>query len=250
MQKKKRGSSRYFVLIIFLVSVMFFGFYGLRRFFRTLEFFNIEKVEITGNRILESDFLLNISLDLIGRNIFTVTKREIFSKYSNIARIKQVVVKKRLPRRLVIKFEERTAIFQITTNSGDIFPVDGEAVFMESESYDIREVLPVVNIDLVPEEVKPGNRCENEFLDQVINLYYEIKSIDNDFFTSISQIYKENGEIYFVEMNTGFRIVLGSGEIADKIRKYNFVEKNRKFKKDATIDLRFKDKLIVRSEDE
>ncbi|MFC1887244.1 cell division protein FtsQ/DivIB [Candidatus Cloacimonadota bacterium] len=250
MQKKKRGSSRYFVLIVFLAAVMFFGFHGLRKLFRTLDFFNIEKIEITGNRILETDFLLNISLDLIGRNMLTVSKREVIGKYENIYRIKKIVIKKRLPRKLIINFEERSAIFQVTTVSGDLFPIDGEAVFLESESYDIREALPIVNTGLNQEDVVPGSICKDEFLLNAIDLYYEIKSTDSDFFTRISQIYLEDEEIYFVELNSGFKIVLGSGDIADKIRKYNFVESNRKFEKNSIIDLRFKDKLIVRSEDE
>jgi len=80
-------------------------------------------------------------------------------------------------------------------------------------------------------------------------MYYQIKNTDSDFFAGISQIYEEDDEIYFIEIENGYKILLGDENISDKIKRYNFVEKNRKFEKNSIIDLRFKDKLIIRSED-
>jgi cell division protein FtsQ len=250
MGKKKSGSSRYFVLLIFLFSILFFGFQGLNRLFRNLDYFNIEKIEIAGNQILETDFLLNISLDLIGKNILTVSKREIIAKYENISRIKRIRIKKILPRKLLIKFEERNAIFLVKTVSGQLFPVDGEGVYLDNLNFDIREVLPVVNTQLRSENIVSGSSSEDKFLLEVIDLYYEIRNTDNDFFEKISEIYENNGEICLIELENGFQIILGSGDITDKVNRYNFVEQNRKFEKNSVIDLRFKDKLIVRLEDE
>jgi len=250
MGKKKSGSSRYFVLLIFLFSILFFGVQGLNRLFRNLDYFNIEKIEIVGNQILETDFLLNISLDLMGKNILSVSKREITAKYENISRIKRMRIKKILPRKLLIKFEERNAIFLVKTLSGQLFPVDGEGVYLDNLNFDIREVLPIVNTQLRSENVISGTSSEDNFLLEVIDLHYEIRNTDNDFFEKISEIYENNGEICLIEMENGFQIILGKGNIADKINRYNFVEQNRKFEKNSIVDLRFKDKLIVRSEDE
>lgn len=248
MQRKKRGSSRYFVLIVLLACLVFFGFQGLKKLFTSIDLFNIEKIEITGNRILETDFLLNIALDLIGRNMLTVSRREITAKYENIARIKQIRIRKKLFSTLVITFEERNAIFLISSDQGDLIPIDSEKVYMDRESLDPREVLPVVNTGIALQEMRPGKVCDNEFVNQMIKLYKQIRYVDDDFFSNISQIYRELDEIYLVELNYGYRILLGDTHIEDKIRRYNFVEKNRKFEKDSVIDLRFKDKLIVRSE--
>jgi cell division septal protein FtsQ len=82
----------------------------------------------------------------------------------------------------------------------------------------------------------------------MIDLYEQIREVDREFFSRISQIYREADEIYFVDLSNGYRILLGNDNIEDKIRRYNFVEKNRKFEKGSVIDLRFKNKLIVRSE--
>jgi len=249
MQKKKRGSSRYFVLFIFLLLAIYFAFLGMKKIFMKMDFFNIEKIEISGNRILEEDFLMNISLDLIGQNLLMTSKREVYSKYENIARIKEIRIRKKLPAKLVIKIEERNAILQIKTDSGELFPIDGEGIFLDNENFDIREILPIVNTQIKAENIVFGTGSEDEFLHQIITLYHEIRKADNDFFNSISQIYKDDDEIYFIEVENGFRIILGESNIPEKIKRYNFVEKNRKFEKNSIIDLRFNDKLIIRSED-
>jgi len=250
MQRKKRGSSRYFVFLIVILTVLILGFMGLKKIFMKLEFFNIEKIEITGNRILEQEFLLNISLDLIGQNILSVSKRDIINKYANIARIKKIRISKRYPGKLKIIITERNAVLLAKTEGGELFPVDGEGVYLDNESFDDREILPIVNTDIPAEKVMFGKQTESEFLIRVIDFYYQVKNCDPDFFSRISQIFEKDEMIYLVELQKGYLILLGEDELSEKIKRYNFVEKNRKFEKDSVIDLRFKDKLIVRTEGE
>ena len=80
MKKKRRGSSRYFVVFIFLIILLFGGFIGIKRLIQSIGYFNIEKIEVVGNNILETDFLLNLCNDLIGENLFSVSKKDILKK--------------------------------------------------------------------------------------------------------------------------------------------------------------------------
>ncbi|MCK4694671.1 MAG: FtsQ-type POTRA domain-containing protein [Candidatus Cloacimonetes bacterium] len=248
MKKKRRGSSRYFVVFIFLIILLFGGFIGIKRIIQSIGYFNIEKIEVVGNNILEPDFLLNLCNDLIGENLFSVSKKDILKKYENVIRIKDIKVLKIIPGKLKIKIIERKAVFLIKTKEGVLYPVDEDKIILDS-NYSFKEILPIISLGLSKNEIIFGKVISNEFIDRIFDFRLSVNSVESKFFNKISEFYEEDEDIYMVELNKGYKIIFGDGEMEDKLKRFMFLEKNRDFERGSIIDLRFKDRLIIRSEE-
>ncbi|MBN1949283.1 MAG: FtsQ-type POTRA domain-containing protein [Candidatus Cloacimonetes bacterium] len=249
MSRKKRGSSRYFVFFLLILAGLWGGWKLLRQLLQSWDLFTIERITLEGNINLDTDFLLNLCSDFIGANLFSVNRDDIRKKFENVIRIRDLKVRKNIPGRIHIRISERQAILLVRSAEGILFPVDEEGVVLDNEKISLTEVLPVVSSKILLADLVPGKTFQNDFFAEVIKLYREIKEVDPGFFQNISEIYRRSDYIYLVEVNKGYEILFGEGEIAEKVKRYNFVEQNRTFERGSVVDLRFNQKLIVRPED-
>lgn len=248
MKRKRTGSSRYFVYFILSISIIAAVFIGVRTLFTKLSWFNIESIKISGNENLETEFLANLSLDFIGLNLYSTSKRDILQKYENIVRIKDISITRIFPNKIKINIQERSGLFYIRTKKGEIFPIDDECIVLDNDVFYTEENLPVIETDISSSDVDFGKKIENEFLNRIFDFYYTVSPEYPDLFNNISEFYEDDNEIFLVEANTGYKIVFGEDELIEKIKKYRFLEQNRSFEKGKIVDLRYKGQLVIRDD--
>ena len=242
--RKKRGSSRYYILFIFFAIVLFSSACGIKYLVKNLDFFKIEKIIICGNKNLETEFLSNIMKDLIGKNLFDISKDDILPKYQNIIRIDDVSMKRKLPNKLVIKISEKVGYLYIKTREGELFPIAKDKVILDNTQVYENEILPIVQTDISIKELNFGQKLENEWLDRVFALSDVLQQ--KNMMDDISEIYYKNEEIYLVQATIGYRIIPGKDNLEQKFGRYLVLRDNRNFSKNNIVDLRFEDKLIVK----
>lgn len=248
MSRIKTGSSRYFVfffLVICLLTIIYFSVKGL---LAKVDWFHIETISIEGNKNLETEFLSNLSLDFNGQNFYAVSKNDIYIKYSNIVRIKDMKIKKIFPNKIKLEIVERKALFNIKTTEGEIFPVDKEKIVLDNDKFYAEEDLPVICTEVPASDIKFGTQVQDPFLERVFTFYENVYLQFPEFFDNVSEFFPRENEIFIVEAKTGYKIVFGDEEIVDKVKRYEFLEQNRTFEKGKIVDLRFKDQLVIRDE--
>ena len=131
----------------------------------------------------------------------------------------------------------------------DIIPIDKNRVVLDNVNFYENEVLPVIGTRIPDAEIIIGQKIENVLIEDIFSLRKKFANVDPDFINSISEFYLKDENLIFVNANIGYRIVFGDNEIEEKLKKLIFLEQNRTFEKCTTIDLRFKDKLVIRSEE-
>ncbi|MBN2461416.1 MAG: FtsQ-type POTRA domain-containing protein [Candidatus Cloacimonetes bacterium] len=248
MKKKRRGYSRYFIMLLLAIGIFTGISYGIKTLICHMPLFTIKKVIITGNENLEKEFLHNLVSDLIGRNLFIVNRQTIATKFANLIRVKKVRVTRLIPASLRVHVEERKAFFYIRSLQGNLYPVDDELLVLDRDSFYPGEIVPVIDTNLNENEMVTGARIESEFIYRVSDFCDQIKVIDPEFLNRISEFYAVGSDIYMVDNEKGFRIVFGKDGYKDKYCRFSFLEKNRNFDQDDVVDLRFTDRLIVRTE--
>ncbi|MCF7859038.1 MAG: FtsQ-type POTRA domain-containing protein [Candidatus Cloacimonetes bacterium] len=249
MIKKRSGSSRYFFIFLIFALLIYGSYWGINSLFTKLDIFNVKSISITGNSNLETDFLLNICSDLVGKNLYSISKLNVRKKYENIVRINDIKVTRIFPDKLKIRIIETKGEFFIRTQKGCIFPIDQDRIVLDNVNFYNDEILPVIDTKIPDPDIVIGSKLINELVEEVFLLKSSFDKIDPTFIKSISEFYKSGEDIVFVNANIGYRIVLGSNEIEEKLGKLNFLEQNRSFEKGTTIDLRFKDQLVIRAEE-
>ena len=249
MKRKRRGSSRFFFLFIFIGGLIGLSFWGMKSILSKVEWFEIKKIEITGHKNLEAAYLANLSKDVIGKNLFSISEKQVQLKYDNIIRIKKIKIKKIIPTTLRIKIDERDTIFYIKTTDGMLFPIDEERIVLDNDMFYSTEIAPVISTSLSTDNVFYGEKIFDQFIEKIFQFYNEIQEIDDHFMSKISEFYPQDGDVCFVEINTGYRVIFAEDNKKDQIARFNFIEENRNFAQNSIVDLRFSNQLIIQSED-
>ena len=208
----------------------------------------VKSIEISGNENLETVFLKNICNDFINLNLYSISKKDVLKKYKNIIRIDGIKVSRIFPNKLKIEISEKKGEFFFRTESGIIFPIDKYRVVLDNVNFYENEVLPVIGTKIPDSEIIMGKKVENVLIEEIFSLKKKFASVNPDFINSISEFYLKDENLILVNANIGYRIVLGNNKIEEKLKRLIFLEQNRTFEKGTTIDLRFKDQLVIRSE--
>jgi len=224
-------------------------FWGVRTLFKKLSYFDINEIAVSGNINLESEFLVNFVKEYLGTNLYSISKTDIEKKYENIVRIKRIKVRKVFPNKLKIIVRERLGSFYLKSKEGELFPIDSEKIILDNENFYEKENLPIIDTNIKSESLVFGETVKNSFVDSVFSLCARLKLVNPDFLDKISEIYWEDDDIFFVEMEKGYKIVFGNGNMEDKMNQFTLLEENRTFEKGTVVDLRFDNELIVRTED-
>ena len=249
MKKKRSGSSRYFIFFLVLVVLIYGVYIGINSLFTKLDLFKVKSIKISGNENLETDFLKNLCNDFINLNLYSISKKDVLRKYENIVRIDHIKVSRIFPNKLKIEINEKKGDFFFRTDSGIIFPIDKDRVVLDNVNFYENEVLPVIGTKIPDDEIIIGQIVENVLIEKIFSLRKKFANVDPDFINSISEFYLKDENLIFVNANIGYRIIFGDNEIEEKLKKLIFLEQNRTFEKGTTIDLRFKDQLVIRSEE-
>ncbi len=249
MKRKRRGNSRYFIVFLGCMVVMGILFFVMQHLFRSMEFFTIEKVEITGYQNLGQDFYEDLAKEYIGVNLYSISKDEIIAKYENIVRVRSVKVSRVLPGKLKIAIEERLAVLHVKTSDGILFPVDRELIVLDTEGAYVAEDTPIVSLDIPSGSIQLGEKLNNEKLTRIFALHNEITQLNKDIAESISEYYLHDGEVCIVESSSGCLVFLGEGQLEEKLHRLEFFGDNKGFMDNTVLDLRYKDQIVARTGD-
>jgi cell division septal protein FtsQ len=250
MLKKKTGSSRYFFYFIFSTGIIVAAYFGVKSLIIKMDMFYINKIEISGNINLESEFLQNLSRDFLGQNLYAVSKKDVLQKYENIVRIDDIKVIKVFPDELRIMVKEKRGTFYLKSKEGELFPIDRNRIVLDNKNFYEHEIIPVIETEIPSDNFLFGEKIENDFVERVFTFYGRLIKTDPEFSNHISEFYEDDGDIIMVETNVGYRIIFGDDEVEEKLKRYVFLEQNRTFEKGTIVDLRFKNQLVIRSEDQ
>lgn len=248
LKRKRRGNSRYFVLFLLIAFSMSILGFGIIQLMKNVPWFNVSKIEVKGNRFLDEKFLVDISRDCIGHNIMALPKRDLIKRYSAIKRIQKIKITKVLPNKLKISIVERRSIVYVKTVEGNLFPIDGEKIVLDNRPSSVPEDMPVVNTAYKNMQMVVGRRLSSIYLENVIKFQKTILELNPDFEKCISEYYLHNGTLCFIEASSGAKIILGSQDLASRIRRFLFLKENGSFDQNSIFDFRFEDQVVVKKE--
>lgn len=178
--KRRRSIKRIIILIIILIV-------GGIIFATKSTFFNIKKVAILGNPIMSGEDVKSRTENLIGQNIFLISKQNIINEAKKNPYVESVEIKKVFPKEVDIKISEKQGIYCVD-KEGQKYVLDGGTVLLEkTDNVENRKLVNIIGLEL--KNAEPGKRTIDNprmlaFLDifyQIINnnpTNYNINSID------------------------------------------------------------------------
>lgn len=148
---KKRNNRLIFFIIILLTSTFFI-------LYTKTSFFHISSVEVNGNIKITDEKLVLASGIIIDENIFKINLKMVKENILLHPYVKNAVVKRKLPNKILIEIEERNEI-AIINYLGSYIYIDEEGVILNilSEKSD-EEIIEIAGIEILNPQI--GSKLE------------------------------------------------------------------------------------------
>ena len=200
-QKKKRKKSS----IISKIILLFLLIIGVGIFAFISPLFNIDKIEVNGNKKIDSSTVVSLSRVITGKNIFQISKKQVIEGVKENPYINSVTIKRKLPGTLIIDVKEREVAYQIKVINSYIY-VDYQGYILEVSSKEAK--VPIIEgFQTEQDTLLNGKRLSNkdiEVLKIILRIMETAKSAEIE--KLISKITIQNNE-YVLELKIENKLV-------------------------------------------
>lgn len=161
---------KFLIFIALLTGLVVYGF--------TSPVFNITEIRIFGNEKFDKEEYLKLSELNLGENIFNFRKSTVISNIKNNAYVENVIIKRKLPTKIEITIEERTATYLISLEENEFAYINNQGYILEKS----QEKIPLTIIKGISTEenkIIEGDRLENDDLERLQNVIQIKDSMNN-----------------------------------------------------------------------
>lgn len=154
VSKKKRRIIKIVCLLIILAGAVAFALLS--------PLFNVQTVEVIGNKQVSKEEIKSLSGIQLGENIFKISIVKTISSIKENAYINDVKIHRNIPSTIQIEVTEREPSYMLEYGNGYVY-INNQGYMLEISS--IKKELPIIEgVVTSKEEYKAGNRLEEEDL--------------------------------------------------------------------------------------
>lgn len=211
-------------------------------------YFNLQQVEVTGNRRLSRAEVLEASEVEIGINLLTVDLQDIASKLKRHPWIRSATVYRRFPGQLILEIEERNP--RAILAAGKLYYVDEQAEFFTRLLPGDAVHYPLFT-GVTPEELRTRGSEVREMIRVGLGLLELLERLGfEDDLSSISETRIHVDDGLQLHLRSGKIIILGKGDFERKVQRYGrlkrFLLQRGEWPSARIINLDFEDRALVR----
>lgn len=239
------GSVLMGVLIIAIVAVAL----GANSWKRDLP---VSGVRTLGNSIVPASEILKLAAIPKNARLFSVDLGAVQRRVRENPFLRSVSVNRQGPEGISIEVEERQPIALLVKEQ--LLYVDEEGVVLPVVKSELLFDLPVLTGALPDADCVPGKKISRESVREALHLLVLSRAISDELFRRISEVEVcENGDLLLHTADAGVPVVVGRGEIAMKLVKFDAfwrqIVERRGPQQLRLVDLRFEDRVIARWND-
>ena len=193
----RRTSRLRLVKAVFILIVIM----GICFFVANLSIFSIKEIEITGNQVVNTDQIKQLTELTKEDNIFRINKSVIINKLKGNSYIDSVTIKRKLPNTLQINIVERTRKYAIKLAESYIY-INNQGYILEI-STDKLDLPIITGLKTDFSNIHAGNRLIEEDLEELNTIIKIIEVANsNDIGSLISKIDVSNKNNYLLEIES------------------------------------------------
>jgi cell division protein FtsQ len=220
-------------------------------FFLHMPYFNLQKVDVTGNHRLSRTEIIEAAEVEAGANLLTINLRALTDRLKRHPWIRSAVVYRRFPGQLIIEVEERAPRAILAAEK--LYYVDEQAEFFsrllpgDSVEYPLFTGVTASQLESRGSEVREMVRRGLGLLDLLDRSRSGLEV------SKISEIRIDLGEGLSLQTRAGRVIALGKSNFEGKLQRYDrlkrFLTRRGQWSSARIINLDFEDRALVRSSD-
>jgi cell division protein FtsQ len=232
-----------------LIALLIGAFMALQageKWITTSPFFEVSALEISGNSHLTPEAVKDLARIDREQNIFTLNTKGLRRRLSDHPWVKEVTVKRKLPRTVKIDLVERKALAVLAGETEAL--LDEEGIVLELQPAGAAKGFPRISGDK-EDNLQPGQHVRGEKTLRALRMVREVSSLA---FLPQGSLLKvdagtEGQETIYLR-GEGVPIVTGADSIDRKLELLQAVKEHarKKGREIKYIDLTFRDKVVVK----
>ena len=242
-----------YVLPVLLIIGLVFASVQISQLFAASSSFKLNAMEVQGLRLLDGQDILEASGLQVGDNIFDVDLKTVGSRLEELPWVKQALVVRKPPDRLIVSIVERRRLAWIEL--GQIYGIDRDGVLLPGrgeamESYRDLDLPVVRGVKSVQDSLDVGIVVVDSALVQVLDWWQQANAFDAEFCMNVSEIQPlEEGCINLRLVGDGVEVRLPVDRVTERLSvlKKLMGRIYRECPEPAYIDLRFAGQVVVGS---
>jgi cell division septal protein FtsQ len=213
-----------------------------------MPYFNLQQIDVTGNRRLSHDEVVEASDLEIGANLLTIDLNTVVAELKRHPWIRTATVHRRFPGQLIIEIEERTPRAILAADK--LYYVDDKAEFFarlapgDSVNYPLFTGITDQELKSNSSEVRELLRLALDLLEIVEHTAFDAES----FIISEIRLNLEDG--LCIKTDSGRLVILGKSGFENKMQRFarlkQFLRARGEWQNARIIDLDFDDRALVR----
>ncbi len=214
----------------------------------TYGYFQIERIEITGNRIVSKSEIEKTLGDARGENIFEFDIRQAGKRLESLPWISSVKLHRQLPSSLVVAVTERTPV--ATVMAGRLWLVDEYGYLLKDFGDAEKNPFPVIyGINTSVSELKPGARIDTRLIEGGILAIQRLSGYMLFGRSALAKIdMSESGRVELRFAGSDVSVFAPKRvwtDEAERLRTVDYIIRGKEGSVES-IDLTFSDKVIVK----
>lgn len=167
LKTKRKKFIKKLIVIFFLITI------GMAILINKSNLFIIKKVAILGNPIISGEDVKERTQNLIGRNIFFISKRDIINEAKKNPYVEEVEISKVYPKQVNIKIVEKQGIYYVDKEAYKCV-LNNKLILLEKpDNIDNRNLVELKGVNF--DDVEPGNVVlENSRIENILDVFYKI----------------------------------------------------------------------------
>lgn len=220
-------------------------------FFLHMPYFNLQEVEVTGNRRLSRAEIIEASEIEAGANLLTINLAAVAERLKRHPWVRSAVVYRKFPGQLIVEIEERTP--RAILSAEKLYYVDEQAEFFsrllpgDSVDYPLFTGVTAADLDGRGPEIREMIRLGLGLFD---TMERSKSGLD---LSEISEVRMKLEEGLVLQTREGRILMLGKSDFEEKLQRYDrlkrFLTRRGQWNGARIINLDFEDRALVRSSD-
>ena len=234
---RKLNKKGKFIIYFFILLIILFIYILI-----SSDIFKLKEIELKGNTKITKSDIIDYSKIKMGENIFKYNLKDLEDKLYLNPYIKKVIIKRKIPDKLVIKIEENREYAVITTGKRYIYIGKGGIVLSENNKLTNKNIPMITGVYLKEKNINKKIKFDLPNSNELISM---IDNINKNNMEREIEVIKINKDYIYLNTKDNLKVII-SKDLNYNINRLKVIllDLKNKHKKGGDLDLRTKGKAI------
>jgi cell division protein FtsQ len=232
------------IFFIFVLVLLFFS--GIYMFLINFFWFNLDRIQMSGDSNLTINDVTRLSPMYLGTNIFRINTGKLENDIKKDLTLSRVRVMRKLPDKIEISLQRKKPVLLI--NLDQLYGLTQDKEIIPLENFNRGWDIPILS-GVHLKSINFYREMDIPEIQRAIDFYQAVREVNSTFMERISELDLSNSDnLILYLLPSGLKAIMGASDYKRRIaRLMAILEMEEDLKKLSCVDLRFENQGVVKT---